>query len=264
VPIQPKPDQVNNGAIPWIGKSTKEIFAAVHAQAEKPVLVVNHPSGGSFQSFFSRTGFERAQGKGKGELWSDDFDALEVFNDSNFETNRAQSVGDWFAILNSGRNVWAVGSSDSHYIRTSPVGYPRTCLFFGHDDPERLTADGVRDVLRSGAASISGGLFMTVEGPGGAKPGGTSTAGAYKVVVQAPSWLSAKSLEIIVDGVTTETIALTATGAGPSKRYEATVSVQPNSSAPRHWVVFHASSDADLAPLHPGRKAFAASNPIFF
>lgn len=264
VPIQPKPDQVNNGAIPWIGKSTKEIFAAVHAQAEKPVLVVNHPSGGSFQSFFSRTGFERAQGKGKGELWSDDFDALEVFNDSNFETNRAQSVGDWFAILNSGRNVWAVGSSDSHYIRTSPVGYPRTCLFFGHDDPERLTADGVRDVLRSGAASISGGLYMTVEGPGGAKPGGTSTAGAYKVVVQAPSWLSAKSLEIIVDGVTTETIALTATGAGPSKRYEATVSVQPNSSAPRHWVVFHASSDADLAPLHPGRKAFAASNPIFF
>lgn len=264
VPIQPKPDQVNNGAVPWLGKSTKEIFAAVHAQAEKPVLVVNHPSGGGLSSFFSRTGFERAQAKGKGELWSDDFDALEVFNDSNFEQNRAQSVGDWFAILNSGRNVWAVGSSDSHFIRSTPVGYPRTCMVFGHDDPERLTADGVRDVLRSGAATISGGLYLTVEGPGGVRPGGTGAAGAYKIVVQAPSWLSAKSLETIVDGVTTDTVTLTATGAGPGKRYEATVNVQANSSAARHWVVFHASSDADLAPLHPGRKAFAVSNPIFF
>jgi hypothetical protein len=92
------------------------------------------------------------------------------------------------------------------------------------------------------------------------------TKGAYKVTVQSPGWLSASSLEIIVDGLTTEVWPLTAiAGPGPAKTYETTVDVNPSQSKPRHWVVVHAKSAAtDLAPLHPGRKAFAVSNPIFF
>ena len=49
-------------------------------------------------------------------------------------------MADWFSMLSHGKNVWAVGNSDSHHIRTSPVGYPRTCIRFGHDDPEKLSA----------------------------------------------------------------------------------------------------------------------------
>ena len=55
------------------------------------------------------------------------------------EESRQASVGDWFALLNAGKTYWATGSSDSHHERTSPVGYPRTCLRFGHDDPTKLT-----------------------------------------------------------------------------------------------------------------------------
>jgi hypothetical protein len=106
---------------------------------------------------------------------------------------------------------------------------------------------------------------MTVEGPGGIGPGGTTTAGDYKVVVQAPGWLSASSLEVIVDGTTTQTLPLTAAVSdAPGKRYEATVAVTASQSSARHWVVFHAKGDSDLAPIHPGRKSFAVSNPIFF
>jgi len=265
VPVYPKTDKPNRGAVPWIGRKASEIFKSVNDLPEKPVLIVNHPSGGGFQAYFSATGFDDATGAGKGDNWSDDFGAIEVFNDSSFDDNRDKSVADWFAMLAHGKNVWAVGNSDSHHIRTSPVGYPRTCIRFGHDDPEKLSAEIVRDALRAGQATISGGLYMTVEGPGGAGPGATAAPGKYKVVVQAPAWLSAKNVEMVVDGVSVETKDVGASvGAGPGKRWELVFDVAAQKSAPRHFVVFHARSDADLAPLHPGRKAFAASNPIFF
>ena len=120
-------------------------------------------------------------------------------------------------------------------------------------------------MLRVGAATISGGLMMTVEGPGGVGPGGMATKGQYKVTVQSPSWLSASSLEVIVDGITTETRPLVATaGPGPGKKYEATIDVSPTQSKPRHWVVFHAKSDAaDLAPAAPGPEGLRRLEPDF-
>lgn len=265
VPLYPKEDQPNNGAIDWVGKKPPAFFHQVAELPEKPVFIVNHPSGGGMMGYFSSAAFDRDKASGDPELWSDEFAAVEIFNDSDFDTNRGRSVADYFALLNAGKTYVAVGNSDSHDYRTSPVGYPRTCLRFGHDDPTKLTPEIVRDVLRAGAATVSGGLYMTVEGPSGVGPGGTATAGAYKVTVQAPGFTSATSLEVIVDGVTTETIPLTAlTGDGPGKRYEATVNVAASQSRPRHWVMFHAKGPDDLAPLHPGRKPFAASNPIYF
>jgi hypothetical protein len=247
VPLYPRDFEANNGAIDWVGKKPAEFFAQVNALPEKPVLIVNHPSGGN-QGYFTIAGFDRATGRGSPDLWSDAFGAIEVFNDSDFETNRDRSVADWFALLDAGHDYWAVGSSDSHDQRTSHVGYPRTCLQFGHDDPRKLTAGIVRDVLRSGAATISGGLYMTVE------PHGSE----YEVLVQSPSWISATSLEVIVDGVTTQTIPFTV------RPYRTAVTVAPTQSRARHWVVFHAKGAGDLAPLHPDRKPFAVSNPIFF
>lgn len=267
IPIRPNPDAVNNGAAAWIGKKPPEFFRSINARDDKPVLIVNHPTSGGVQGYFSAASFDRAAAKGSDELWSDEFTALEIFSGNDFEEARSNAAADWFALLNAGKTYWATGASDSHHERSSPVGWPRTCLAIGHDDPTKLSAEIVRDVLRVGAATISGGLTMSVVGPGNIGPGGMTTKGAYKVTVQSPGWLSASSLEVIVDGLTTQTLPLTlAAGPGPGKKYEVTVDVQPSAqSKPRHWVAFHAKSDAaDLAPLHPGRKAFAFSNPIFF
>ena len=266
IPIQPKPDQVNNGAVNWVGAMPGEFFKRVNALPEKPVLVVNHPSDQAFLGYFTASSFDRATAKGSDELWSDQFTAIEVFSGADFETSRDKSVADWFSLLNAGKTFWTTGSSDSHHERSSPVGYPRTCLQMGHDDPTKLSAEAVRDVLRVGAATISGGLTMSVQGPGGVGPGGLTTKGSYKVDIACPSWVSASSLEVIVDGITTQTLPLTPiAGPGPGKKYEVTVDVKATQSKPRHWVVFHAQQTAgDLTPLHPGKKAFAVSNPIFF
>jgi hypothetical protein len=267
VPLAPRPEARNNGAVDWVGKSPAETFRFVNALPERPVLIVNHPDSSGFGGYFSSAAFDRDKVAGN-ELWSDEFGAIEVFNSSDFEENRDKSVADWFALLDAGKTYWAVGNSDSHHVRTSPVGYPRTCLRFGHDDPRRLSPEIVRDVLRRGAATVSGGLYMTVDAPGGMGPGDTSTAGAYKVTVRAPSWLRAAKLEVIVDGVSTQAIDLVEASPAnpPERRYEVTVDVVPTSSRKRHWVVFHAKgpADLDLSPLHPGNKPFAVSNPIFF
>lgn len=272
IPRKPRPELVNQGVVQWYGRKPPEVFAEIAAQADKPVLIINHPSGSNSTggSYFTAANLRRQSGTGDPGMWSDQFEAIEVFNDSDFEGNRSGSVADWFSILNRGKVAWAVGSSDSHGLRGSPVGYPRTCLRFGHDDPTRLSAEALRDALRGGAAVVSGGLFLTVSAAGGVGPGGMLPTGAkreFNVVVQAPSWLAATSLEVIVDGETQETITLRETVGlpGPARRYEATVTATPKAAKPVHWVVFHASATGrTLAPVDSSRRPFGVSNPIFF
>src|SRR5690606_37521611 len=98
---------------------------------------------------------------------------------------------DWFQFLAQGKRIVADGNSDSHHLRTSPAGYPRTCFYFGHDDPQALSDLLIRDAVLSGDSVVSGGLFMTVSGPGGAHPGASLPPGSatFSLVVQSPSWI---------------------------------------------------------------------------
>ena len=265
VPLYPKSDQPNNGAVSWVGAKPPEFFKRVNELPEKPFFIINHPNNPGFGGFFAAAGFDREKVSGNPELWSDQFSAVELCNTDDFDANRNKTGADWLALLDSGRNIWAVGNSDTHHIRSTPTGYPRNCLPYGHDDPTKVTGDITRDILKTGAIVVSGGLTMKVEGPGGVGPGGKATKGQYKITVQSPSWLGAKELETIVDGNTVSTTPLTpVAGPGPGKKYEVTIDVQPTSSRARHYVVFHARGTGDLAPLNPGKKSFAFSNPIFF
>lgn len=270
VPLVPKPDQRNNGAFYWVGKDPAEVFAAVHALPEQPMLIVNHPRSGTYQGYFREAQLNRETGKGESaQLWDENFDAIEVFNDSDFDSNRDESVADWFSMLNHGKPVVAVGSSDSHKIRTSPVGYPRTCLAVGTDDPHALSHGTVTDRARKGQSVISGGLFLSIEGPQGEAPGAIMTKAEqvpFTLTVQTPSWvaLSNPTIEVIVNGVTQMTEPLLPMGTGAAQRFVNQITVKMNTADAKSWVVFHVRADGDLAPLHPGRKLFAASNPIFF
>ncbi len=268
VPMTPDQKKANAGAVDWVGKDPKDVFALVRALPDNPVLIVNHPSGSGFGAYFSAAQLDRNTGTGKEGFWSDDFDAIEVFNDSDFESNREGSVADWFALLNHGMKMWAVGSSDSHHLLSSPIGYPRTCLNFGHDDPTKLTKAIVRDKVANGPPTISGGLFMTVAGPNGEAPGavvktaadGTAT---FTVTVQAASYIDATKLEVFVNGESKSVADLMPMGAGTGKKFMNQVTVTLDPAKPGNWVVFHAKGEKDLAPLHPGRRPFAATNPFF-
>ena len=77
------------------------------------------------------------------------------------------------------------------------------------------------------------------------------------------SWVTADSLEVIVDGETVLTEPLEPLGAGPGQTFVNQVSVALPGK-PRSFVIFHAKGTGDLDPVHPGKAPFAVSNPIFF
>ncbi len=263
VPLTPQPGAYNNGAIDWVSQQTPgAAFDAVDERPEQPALIVNHPSGGSFQAYFSTVLLDDETAEpGYPELWSENFDAVEVFNDASFDESEG-SVAHWFALLNKGLRVYAVGNSDSHHLVSKPAGYPRTCFFFGHDDVQALSHEVVRDAIKLGRGNVSGGLFMKVEGPLGELPGETVAAGTrtFSVSVESPSWFEGLDLEVYVRGERVRQEPLMPVGTGTSHRYLNLVALD---LAAGDWVVFHARGAGDLSPLHPGRRAFAVSNPIF-
>ncbi|HJL16511.1 MAG TPA: CehA/McbA family metallohydrolase, partial [Sandaracinaceae bacterium LLY-WYZ-13_1] len=267
-PLEPQPQRAGLGAIDWHGRLAPEVFDAVRARDEMPALIVNHPrSGGLRQGYFTVAGYDPETGAvARPELWDEELSVIEVFNDSDFESNRDGTVRDWFSLLRGGRRVVAVGSSDSHRILGAPVGYPRTCLRLGTDDPRALTADRVREVTVAGRSHVSGGIYLEAVGPEGASFGdearGVGEVATFDVVVRAAEWVDVNRLEVIVDGVTTETIALRPDDVDPLEptvRARATVEVEvaPEGS----FVVFHAAGDERLAV--GGGRPFAVGNPIF-
>lgn len=265
-------NNVRNGHIPNVyGVLPPAAFAELRARPEQPAIIINHPrtSGPGF-GYFNVAEYDATTGMvGSEEYWDEQFNVVEVFNDSDFNFNRGETVADWFSFLNRSRRVFAVGSSDSHHLMTAPTGYPRTCLHVNTDNPTMLTANQVRDMTSAGHSYISGGIRLNVEGPDNTGPGDTAMGvGAMTqvhVIVEAATWIgvgeSGMQLEVIVDGVTTEMMTLPVPMAGETVRFEGDINVPV--AAAGSWVVIHASSDDDMVELHPGRAPFAVSNPIF-
>jgi len=240
--------------------------------------------------------------------WDLDFRVVEVFNDSSFAENKQNdgriyprdptdedasdeigTVDDWFGLLNSDMRdgVFAVGSSDSHIIMGgSPVGYPRTCVFVGTDDPAVLRADPnppqtVKNLIRDGRSVINGGIYIRPTNEG-VRPGDTITgAGPYQIEleVQAPLWVgNVELIEMWMSSNKVITRIELAVGTDPEIDNESVLRYSESVPVPdgTDWVVFHARGAYDptiesrndqtqtLDPVHPGRLPFGVTNPIFF
>ena len=278
-PLTPDPALPNAGAPKWQSWPTLDnldtpfetlsppvVFDAVRARSEAPLVIINHPRGGT--NYFGYVGYDPATGLADLESeWDTKFTLVEVFNDSGWEANKNTNVRDWFGLLRAGRKVFAVGSSDSHGMATSPVGYPRTCMQLGTDDPRALTATQVRDALGAGRSTISGGIYVTAK-LGAAGPGETVTgAGSpmmIDVTVQAATWIDVDAIDVVVDGNVVDTITIMPGDADPQNaaiRWRGQLPVQVQASG--GFVVIAAYGANQLNPIHPGRVPFGVTNPIF-
>ncbi|MCA9573791.1 MAG: carboxypeptidase regulatory-like domain-containing protein [Sandaracinaceae bacterium] len=266
----------NNGAVDWVGRSPQQVFDSVHARevdGDSPLVIANHAREGiALLGYFTAAGYDSQTNTASvPELWSADFDLLEVFNDSSFDENPSL-VADWFAFLNRGTRVFAVGSSDTHQVFGIPLGYPRTCARVGTDEPTALRSMGpgvLRDAMAAGHSVVNGGVHVTARHASGARPGDVVTSAAadelVRVRVQAPQWVDVDTLRVYVGGTLVETITLdagTVDPLDPVQRFDADVAVPTGGAAT--WAVFVAAGDTDLAPVHPGRMPFGVTNPIFF
>jgi hypothetical protein len=271
VPFPRDPAARNGGSPPWANLTPPQVFAAVRANPAQPTIIINHPSRGRvISAYFRFAGYDPATGvAAHPDMWDETFTAVEVFNASDFQANRDASVADWFGLLQHGRRVFSVGSSDSHSLAGEPVGYPRTCMQLGTDDPRMLSNNQIRDAVAQGHSVINGGVFMTARTASGAGPGdsvsGAGASATVHVTAQAPTWVPVSRLEVFVDGASVQTLPLDASTRDPSNpviRFDRDITVPIASGG--SWVIFVVHSDGNLSPVHPGYHPFGVTNPIFF
>jgi hypothetical protein len=264
-------DLPNRGAIDWYYREPRDVFDEVHADPLDPVLQVNHPrSGPALGAYFNACGFDPVEGTvSHPELWSTDFEALEVWNGEDFRSQEGGTDADWFALLDMGLRFAATGNSDTHDLLWSEIGFPRNCLVVGHDDPARLTHADVRDAVKAMKVVVSGGILVLAEGPGGEGPGEIADAPGgladIHVIVQAPTWMAADRLRVFVGGSEVATITLdgsTADPTNPAVRFDDTIAVA-TVDGEDGWVVVEAEGDSPMDPVTVGRLAFGVTNPIF-
>lgn len=279
-PLTPDPNGVNGGAPKWQRYPTAdapdtqlqtmnpvEVFDAVRARPEAPVVIINHPRTGA--NYFQHVGLDPATGLvSVASEWDTAFTLIEVFNDASWDQEASKNVPDWLALLHGGRHVFAVGSSDSHGLTGSPVGYPRTCIELATDDPQDVTGPMVRDQMAAGHHIISGGIYVTAR-VGAAGPGDTATGQGptanVDVTVQAATWVDVDAIDVVVDGAVVDTIPILPEDADPANpvvRWRGTIPVTVSASG-MGFVIIAAKGDAPLEPVHPGRMPFGVTNPIF-
>jgi len=281
-PLVPDPTKVNNGAPHWQTYPTADnpdapvellppptVFDTVRARPEAPIVIINHPHSGN--NYFAYVKLDPATGMvDPGSLpdWDTQFSLVEVFNNSDWLANQGGNVADWLGLLRAGRKVFAVGSSDSHGVRNSPVGYPRTCVDVGTDDPRQATGDLVRDRMAAGHHTISGGIYVSAR-VGSSGPGDTATGlgptASVDVEIQAATWVDVDAIDVVVDGAIVDTIPVLPGDADPGNpvvRWRGSIPVTVGASG-NGFVVIAAYGDAPLEPVHRGKIPFGVTNPIF-
>lgn len=270
-PLAPNPAMPNGGNFAWANRSPGDVFADVRNRPENPTLVINHPRGDRVSgAYFDAAGWDRERRVAtRPAMWDERFTAVEFFNDHDF-AERPELVQDWFSFLAMGRRVFAVGSSDSHSLNSSPVGYPRTCMALGTDDPRMAAPQAIGRAVGEGRSVIQGGVALNVTATGAAGsagPGqelrGVGERATLQIRVRAASWVRPRDLVVYVNGAPMPATPLGDAQRDPTNpviRFRGSVEVPV--AAQGAWVIVVVNGE-ELTPVFPGRNAFAVSNPIF-
>ncbi len=148
--------------------------------------------------------------------WAMRFNAMEVLNSSATQTDIWRLFHDWMALLNRGRIVTPVGSSDSHDVARHFVGQGRTYIRCDDRDPGNLdVAEAVTNFVQ-GRVMVSYGLLAELTVEGSPAPGtSTSTRTIYgsgelapvvgeqvqvTVRVLGPHWVKASQVILFANG----------------------------------------------------------------
>lgn len=260
-PLVPDPTKPGNGRIEWYKKKPKDTFAAIRAAPGDPFLQVNHPRSPAIGGYLSAMGFDPVGYTFQADF-SDNFDALEVANGCTLREIEEVSR-DWFAFLNRGKRVFATGSTDNHRAAGGDMGFPRTWVRMSTDEPSQANIDEARAAFKGGKLIVSCGPFIDIK-MGETEIGGTTEMTGDEIQVQvrvsAPSWMSADTLELIVNGQVVKTVSIEPSER--SERFNAAVSV-PVTSGADGWVIARVLGSRDHGVWARNRPSIAFTNPIF-
>jgi hypothetical protein len=227
------------------------------------VVVFNHPRNvhAGFQPF-ARTNFNRVTGEAR---WPFDFrvDAMELLNSSAMQSDYMSVFEDWFALLNAGHRITAVGSSDGHDVSRYIVGQGRTYIECNDGDVASLDVDAACRNLKAGRAYVSMGLLplMTINDAFRAGDLVTNAPSQLKIKVQvlAPPWIDADRVELFANGTKIRSAPVNRGNEPPG----VAGAVQWDYPCPKHDVYFIAiaTGPGHTAPHWPMAKPYQPISP---
>src|SRR5205085_10898189 len=164
---------LNMGALNWYNRTIPEVMAEARKRGS-PILQMNHPRTAGM-AYLDAVHFDPnsfTAGTDPNDFMTG-WDAMEVWNGVPIERFEGCAPGvpcgvtfptafDWFSFLDRGDRVTGTGNSDSHTASLREVGYPRTYLQIGSDDPATITDSQIGAALRGMKATISGGPFLNI------------------------------------------------------------------------------------------------------
>ncbi|MFT7487336.1 MAG: hypothetical protein ACI9F9_003197 [Candidatus Paceibacteria bacterium] len=240
------------------------------------VVILNHPRWPSHEKGpFGITQLNHFTGESLGAHNSHyPFDAMELANSTTEEKAPMLLFEDWFALLNRGAKVFAVGSSDSHTVGY-PVGGGRTYVASHTDDPARIDVDAACAAIARGQTSVSMGIFVqatvVIENQDNAvRMGGMATPGQAKcrieLEVQAPSWVQVREAQLFANGSLIQTLDLSgAIDSVDVKPFTTSVELRDTHLAQDAWFVWVVMGDGIQGNHWPMLNDYTlgATNPIF-
>ena len=170
------------------------------------VVVLNHPRD-VHNNFvpFAPENFDAATGDNLRAPDPFTFDAIEVCNSGTLQSDYMQSFRDWFALLNHGYRITAVGSSDSHDVSRFIVGQGRTYIACDDRDPGKLDVAQACRQLKAGHAYVSMGLLVRLSVNERFEAGDLATGLGDQVDVNVqvlgPAWAQADRVELFANGI---------------------------------------------------------------
>jgi hypothetical protein len=280
------PLEPDDALLPFRTPSAVPLFTMIRERTNRwrvvPVIQVNHPRWGTI-NYFGQAGLDPILGTTDSDVWSADFDTVEIFNenecwgyydpdetDLEVDSNSHSVLRDWFNLLNRGHRIAAVGNSDSHDVASEIAAIPRNYTPSSTDDPASIDVAEVAGMLRDRRVFTTTGPFVEFSVDG--SPMGSEIAAAtilnaaasvsVQIRVQAASWIDVSRVKVVVNGEIVETIEV-APSAG-RVRLETTRTLSLNHDA---WVSVLVEGDRSMAPVmhDQGRTILplAVTNPVW-
>jgi hypothetical protein len=229
------------------------------------VVILNHPRNihNGFQPF-AKTNFNSVSGEGL-QVLDFGFDAMELMNSSALQSDLMLVYRDWFALLNAGHRVTAVGSSDCHDVSRYIVGQGRTYLMCSDANPAGIDVDDAGRSFLKGRALVSMGLLtqMTVNDHFGVGDLATGISGAIRVgiTVLGPSWVKADRVELFANGVKVRDQRLTSLAGNRAEK----VHLAWTMPRPTHdvYLVAMATGPGVAAPYWAISRPYQSSSPVW-
>lgn len=243
----------------------KKLVAGIRAMGAK-VVILNHPRWPEDgKDPLTKFGFDETTGKNAaGQEFT--FDCIEVVNSDAPTSPPRMVLPAWYALLEAGQRFTAIGSSDSHAVGVI-VGQGRTYVPSATDDPAKIDVDAACRQFLEGRVGVSLGLFatITVDGKGmGERVEARGGAVEAIVTVRHPSWVTPRTLELVVNGKVATTVRLDDALAG-DRANEKVRRVRLELPREESWIVAVAEGDKVTAPFWGMSlpAAMALTNPVF-